>query len=93
VSVEIHSANKKALESGSESTPDQLRKARLKIGLTQDELSKRSGICETHIRNMENGRWTLGQLSFSRAIRLGKELDLSITKLRDLFLRDSGEKK
>jgi len=48
-----------------------LRGARGKEGLTQKELAQKTGIPQSHISSMENGRMTIGK---ERARRLGKVL-------------------
>ncbi len=50
-----------------------LRGARKKQGLTQKELAELSGIPQSHISNMENGKMEIGK---ERAKRLGKVLDV-----------------
>jgi DNA-binding XRE family transcriptional regulator len=51
-----------------------LRGARGKEGLTQKELSERSGIPQSHISDMENGKRAIGK---QRARRLAKALNVS----------------
>ena len=51
-----------------------LRGARGKEGLTQKELSERSGIPQSHISDMENGKRVIGK---QRARRLAKALNVS----------------
>jgi ribosome-binding protein aMBF1 (putative translation factor) len=48
-----------------------LRGARGKEGLTQKELAQKTGIPQSHISSMENGRMTIGR---ERARRLAKVL-------------------
>ncbi|RJR27819.1 MAG: XRE family transcriptional regulator [Desulfobacteraceae bacterium] len=48
-----------------------LRGARGKEGLTQKELAQKTGIPQSHISSMENGRMTIGR---ERARRLAKAL-------------------
>ena len=57
-----------------------LSQARRKRGLTQDELSARSGIDQTTISSLETGR--KGSPRFDTVIRLAKALDVSPEQLR-----------
>ena len=51
-----------------------LRGARRKENLTQKELAERTGIPQSHISEMENGKRSIGK---ERAKRLGKTLNMS----------------
>lgn len=51
-----------------------LRGARRKENLTQKEVSERTGIPQSHISEMENGKRSIGK---ERAKRLGKALNIS----------------
>ncbi len=51
-----------------------LRGARRKESLTQIELAKHTGIPQTHISEMENGKRTIGK---ARAKKLGKALNIN----------------
>lgn len=58
-----------------ESTPSvALRGARRKESLTQKELAERTGIPQSHISEMENGKRSIGK---ERAKRLGGALNIS----------------
>jgi hypothetical protein len=62
-------------EIGEESSPAvALRGARGKEGLTQKELSEKTGIPQSHISEMENNKMSIGK---ERAKRLGKALQVS----------------
>jgi len=50
-----------------------LRGARTKEGMSQSELARRTGIPQSHISMMENGKMEIGK---ERAKRLGEALDL-----------------
>lgn len=51
-----------------------LRGARVKEGMTQVELSKRTGIPQRHISEIENGKRQIGK---ERAVKLAQALNVS----------------
>lgn len=62
----------------------QLKKVRKIIGLTQEELSKKSGVDVGTIRSYEQGWASINNASVSRVIKLAKALGVNIEDILDI---------
>lgn len=61
----------------------QLKKVRKIIGLTQEELSKKSGVDVGTIRAYEQGWANINNASVSRVMKLAKALGVEVTDILD----------
>lgn len=60
-----------------------LKLYRVKMGLTQDELAKKSGVCRTNVSKIENG--DVSSLKLETMKRLAEALD---TTVKELFFQE-----
>lgn len=61
----------------------QLKRVRNIIGLTQKELSEKSGVSFKSVQLYEQGRMDINNASVSRVMRLAKALGVEITDILD----------
>jgi transcriptional regulator with XRE-family HTH domain len=58
-----------------------LRRHRIRLGLTLDQLARQCGLSRSHLSNLELGRRRVDSIGYAAAVRLAGVLAISVERL------------